>query len=313
VRTYFAPGKIMLCGEYFVTLGIEALALPTQLGQVLRVWEFESPDEWKLVWQSKRSDGSVWFELTLSMEQLLLTPEELDDEFSNNPIAIKLIELLLALPTTAWKRGISVRFETEMEFNSEWGLGSSSSLVVLLSKWACTDPMVLQKKVFGGSGYDAAVSYAAKPIVYWLKDEQPNWSDWSLPKEMTSGWWVIMVGKKQNSRHSLAEVKEKVDSFIDEPFLYHQMLQLMKRLKEAKDLQTMESGLELHQAIVCAMLGLKNPYQTFGWKPVKEGICKWLGAWGGDMMLVNDVFYSEYSEQLDTMLKFRWNDLVIHQ
>jgi len=313
VKTYFAPGKVLLCGEYFVTLGIEALALPTHLGQILRVWEFEAKDSWKMVWQSKRADGSIWFEVSFSMEQLLLTPEELEDEFSSNPIALKLIELLLALPSSVWKRGTSIRFETELEFDSDWGLGSSSSLVVLLSKWACMDPMVLQKKIFGGSGYDAAVSNTAKPIVYWLKDGEPNWSDWHLNKEFTQGWWVVMVGKKQNSRNSLASVKEKVDSFVDEPFLYHQMLQLMKRLKEANDLSTIEAGLELHQAITGVMLGLKNPYQTFGWKPVKEGVCKWLGAWGGDMMLVNDVFYKENSQDLNKMVKFRWNDLVINQ
>jgi len=313
VKSFYAPGKILLCGEYFVTIGIEALALPTKLGQHLRVWEFEAKNDWKLVWQSKRADGSVWFEMSVSMEQLLLTPEELEEEFAGNSVALRLIELLLALPASLWKRGISVRFESELEFDSAWGLGSSSSLVVTLARWANIDPMELQKKVFGGSGYDAAVAHSGKPIVYKLQDSQPQWMSWSLPPEFTKNWWVVMVGKKQNSRNSLAAVKDKVESFVEEPFLYHQMIQLMKRLKEANDLPTIEAGLELHQAIVAAMLGLQNPYQTFNWQPVKEGLCKWLGAWGGDMMLVNDIFYYKHRSEIDQMTKFRWNDLVINQ
>jgi mevalonate kinase len=218
VKSFFAPGKILLCGEYFVTIGIESLAFPTKLGQLLRVWEFESKNDWQLVWQSKRYDGSIWFEMTLSMEQLLLTPEELDEEFANNPVAQRLIEMILALPATIWKRGISVRFETELEFDSSWGLGSSSSLVVAMARWANMDPMVLQKKVFGGSGYDAAVAHSGKPIIYKLVNNEPHWMSWSLPREFTKDWYVVMVGKKQNSRHSLAAVKEKVESFVYEPF-----------------------------------------------------------------------------------------------
>lgn len=312
MKSFFAPGKILLCGEYFVTIGIESLAFPTKLGQSLRIWEFESKKDWQLVWQSKRADGTVWFEMTLSMEQLLLTPEELDDEFANNPVAQRLVELLLALPANIWKRGISVRFETELEFDSSWGLGSSSSLVVTMARWANMDPMVLQKKVFGGSGYDAAVAHCGKPIVYKLVNSEPNWMSWSLPTEFTKGWYVVMVGKKQNSRHSLAAVKEKVESFVDEPFLYHQMIQLMKRLKEATDLATIEAGLELYQAITAAMLGLKNPYQTYNWEPIKGGLCKWLGAWGGDMMLMNEVFYKKNKDQLEEMDIYRWNDLVVN-
>ncbi len=313
MKSFFAPGKILLCGEYFVTIGIESLALPTKVGQILRVWEFESKTDWKLVWQSKRSDGAIWFEISLSMEQLLLTPEELEEEFSGNPIALRLVDMLLALPTNCWKRGVSVRFETELEFDSSWGLGSSSSLVVTLARWANMDPMALQKKVFGGSGYDTAVAHSGKPIVYKLIDNEPNWMSWSLPSEFTKNWYVVMVGKKQNSRNSLASVKEKVESFVDEPFLYHQMIQLMKRLKEATDLSTIEAGLELYQAITVAMLGLKNPYQTYNWEPIKGGLCKWLGAWGGDMLLVNEVFYKKNRSNLEDMEIFRWNDLVINE
>ena len=33
----------MLCGEYAVTVGVEALAIPVVPGQWMYVWEFDSP------------------------------------------------------------------------------------------------------------------------------------------------------------------------------------------------------------------------------------------------------------------------------
>ena len=44
MRSYFAPGKIMLTGEYLVMNGFECLAVPTKLGQWMHVWEFETPE-----------------------------------------------------------------------------------------------------------------------------------------------------------------------------------------------------------------------------------------------------------------------------
>jgi len=54
MRSYFSPGKIMLCGEYAVTIGVEALAVPSVLGQWMYVWEFDSPAGGdRLIWESR--------------------------------------------------------------------------------------------------------------------------------------------------------------------------------------------------------------------------------------------------------------------
>jgi hypothetical protein len=74
MRSYFSPGKIMLCGEYAVTIGVEALAVPTDVGQWMHVWEFDSPAGGdRLIWEAKEKDGSTWlndsFALPLVMDQ----------------------------------------------------------------------------------------------------------------------------------------------------------------------------------------------------------------------------------------------------
>ena len=44
----------MLCGEYAVTVGVEALAIPVVPGQWMYVWEFDSPGGGdRLIWEAK--------------------------------------------------------------------------------------------------------------------------------------------------------------------------------------------------------------------------------------------------------------------
>lgn len=44
----------MLCGEYAVTIGVEALAVPVSVGQWMHVWEFDSPGgEHRILWRPR--------------------------------------------------------------------------------------------------------------------------------------------------------------------------------------------------------------------------------------------------------------------
>ena len=64
------------------------------------------------------------------------------------------------------KKGVS--FKTSMNFNHNWGLGSSSTLIHNLSKWADVEPFSVYWKVTSGSGYDLASCKYDKPIIYQL-------------------------------------------------------------------------------------------------------------------------------------------------
>ena len=62
-----------------------------------------------------------------------------------------------------------------MNFNHNWGLGSSSTLIHNLSKWADVEPFSVYWKVTSGSGYDLASCKYDKPIIYQLiKSETPK-------------------------------------------------------------------------------------------------------------------------------------------
>jgi len=312
MKAFYAPGKVMLCGEYTVTIGQEALALPTQLGQWMRVWEFEMKDEWKLVWQSQDIDGQAWWNMSFSLEQFLVDSDTVFEEFADDAIALNLLKMLQQLPMKTWTPGKSVRIETHLQFPQEWGLGSSSTLCALLARWSLGDAQKIQQAVWGGSGYDVAVAEVGKPLVYWISGDEPNWAEWRLRPELSANWWILMPGNKQNSRESLRSVKERLLELQQEPFIMHQLKQIIDRIKLAEDVPTMEAGLEMYQAILGTMLEVDTPYQKMGWQPVRGGLCKWLGAWGGDMILVNENYLNHLGDEVKEWRKVRWNDLVIN-
>jgi hypothetical protein len=75
----------------------------------------------------------------------------------------------------------------------------------------------------------------------------------------------------------------------------------------------LEAGLEMWQAILAMSLELETPYQHFKFQSIKGGLCKWLGAWGGDMLLINDVFAESEQDALKKFQMVYWNDIVLNQ
>jgi len=60
-------------------------------------------------------------------------------------------------------------------------------------------------------------------------------------------------------------------------------------------------------------LFIPSTYDLLGIKPVNKGLCKWLGAWGGDMILVNQIILDAYPRAFENFNIVKWNDLVIHE
>jgi hypothetical protein len=121
----------------------------------------------------------------------------------------------------------------------------------------------------------------------------------------------LFLGKKQNSRSALSDVKAKLTAMKNDNFLMHQLQQVCAAVKLANQVPMLEAGLEMWQAILAMSLELETPYQHFKFQPVKGGVCKWLGAWGGDMLLINDVFEESEREALKKYQIISWNDIVV--
>ena len=301
----------MLCGEYAVTIGVEALALPVSLGQWMYVWEFDSPGGGdRLIWEAKEKDGSTWLNESFALP--LETMEAETEKSSERDRSREVLHSMLSMVAEGfWKTGKSYRIETLLEFDRSSGLGSSSTMVANFARFAGLDAQKVQQKVLGGSGYDVALAELGKGLVFWKNAEVANWDAWKLSADLTSKWKIVFLGKKQNSRNALADVKGKLMEIEKDDFLMHQLQQVCAAVKMANQVPMLEAGLEMWQAILAMSLGLETPYQHFKFQPTKGGLCKWLGAWGGDMLLINDVFEESEREALKKYKIVDWNQLVL--
>jgi len=162
LSNWYAHGKLLLTGEYLVLEGAFALALPLKYGQSFSV---KKNTDGLLTWQANYLQ-KPWFSAKFSLPNLKLL------SFDNENLALRLHEILLQLQKMkpgffSEKQGFLIN--TELDFNPEYGFGSSSTFIANLARWAHVDPFQLQKNTFGGSGYDIACALSGKPLFFQLK------------------------------------------------------------------------------------------------------------------------------------------------
>ena len=152
-KQYHSNGKFLLTGEYLVLKGALALALPLKLGQDLEVEQLETNNE-QIQWKAWRSEGR-WFSVTLNRDNLVNFSTDDPDK------AMRLCQILKAVKQLNPKafEGNDLKFTTRLDFDPNWGLGSSSTLIANLARWANVNPYELLKLTFGGSGYDLIISW----------------------------------------------------------------------------------------------------------------------------------------------------------
>jgi len=275
-HSFRAHGKLLLFGEYFVLDGCKALAWPTRFGQSLEV----SKDDVLvkgLYWKSINYKGEIWFEAYFDEELNLL--HGLGDE-----IAVRLQKFLMharALNPAFLKDGFYHEAIITADYPSEWGLGSSSTLIYLIAQWAEVDAMELFFRSFTGSGYDIACAGASGPILYQLeKEKQAIWKEIALSKEDLQGVYFVYLGKKQDSREGIAHY-QKHKSEAKETVT--QLDTLIEDFLKNRDRKHLLSSILKSESIIGSTLNLPLVKdQFFADFP---GEIKSLGAWGGDFVM----------------------------
>ena len=178
-KKYYAHGKLLITGEYAVLDGAIALAIPTKKGQWLEVIPQALTDN--INWTSIDVEGNEWFNATFSSSLEII-------KTSSNKIARtlqKILQSTFELNANFKKDIIGTKVLTTLEFDRNWGLGSSSTLINLIAQWATVDPFILLQNSFGGSGYDIACANAAGPILFQNTNPpiitpvnfSPEWTD----------------------------------------------------------------------------------------------------------------------------------------
>lgn len=265
----------MLTAEYFVLDGAISLALPTIQGQKLSVVGAEKK-EYFIHWQSIVQD-EVWldFQLTENNKIILLKGEQEKATIIQELLNIVQQEKPLLLQNT-----FSYKIKIEADFPRNWGLGSSSTLIGNMAKWSGINGFILNKKIFGGSGYDISVALEGQPILYWLENKEPNYKVVPIHFPFAQNLFFIHLNQKQNSREGIAHYKQLN---IDKQPIIRQLNEITESIFQGESLQQFENLLNQHEDIIAQSLQLQKVKDLFFadyWGSVKS-----LGAWGGDFVL----------------------------
>ena len=295
---YQAHGKFLLTGEYLVLKGALALAIPLKLGQTLSV---ETRHGMSLQWDANNPNGP-WFSVTLN-------PKNLDIiDCDNQPKAEKLVQILKAvceLKPNAFNDGL--HFETYLDFDPNWGLGSSSTLIANLARWADVNPYELLKMTFGGSGYDIACATAEGPIYFQLSSTESALRQAQGPKVVkpveieirrsqtptptvepinftppfADHLFFIYQGKKQSSSKEVKAFLLKANP-VDLQKDIEAISGISRAVPKCESLDEFAMLMQCHERIITRCIGQEPVQKRF---PDFEGVLKSLGAWGGDFIL----------------------------
>jgi mevalonate kinase len=273
---YYGHGKLLLSGEYVVMDGAKSIALPTHMGQSLAV-KYRPSNQPLLYWKSYDPNGKLWFEATYEPWHFKCLN---NDSYEAKFLSEVLIEVR--------KQNIhflrdeqDVIIETRLEFDLEWGLGSSSTLLYNIAQWGYVSPFELAKKCMGGSGYDIAAAQSMGPISYQLTNGSPSWESIDFNPWFKDNIYFVYTGRKMNTRDAIATYKA-LDIPNRKDIVKH-ISHLSQSMVESVDLNEFNDHIFEHENILSQALGLtKIQAEYFA---DFEGAIKSLGAWGGDFLL----------------------------
>ena len=305
MKTYTANGKLLLTGEYLVLKGALALAIPVRLGQTMLVRHCEEHSDKAIQWHAYKPEGH-WFSTILNLDTLELI--ECDDQ----PKAEKLSQILKAvreLNPSVFEEGRCAHrlyIETHLDFDPEWGLGSSSTLIANLAQWAEVDPYKLLKMTFGGSGYDIACANAQTPVFYQLEYDEPQVRSAAFNPSFAEHLFFVYQGKKQRSSKEVKSFNERMLDYDcrDDVEAISEISLALPNITTIDDFQRF---MDIHEDILAHCLD-RNPVKLHF--PDFEGSLKSLGAWGGDFLLAATKWPFEqvkayfHSKGLDTIFKY---------
>ena len=271
---FYSNGKILITGEYFVLNGALSLALPTVYGQYL---EINDNDSNIINWSSYNKNKEIWFKCELDKDSLKV---KYSSSKEVSEIIKELISFIREKESNFLKSNGSI-ISTELTFDKDWGLGSSSTLINNLSKFSGVDPYELNTKFFNGSGYDIACADSSSSLLYRLNDNKKEVEKINFNPSFRDKLHFIYLNKKQNSLDEIKSFREKINSKIG----ITEISDITKKIILCKDQLEFNSLIKEHENIVSKLTSKEKVkdklFNDF------DGEIKSLGAWGGDFILAS--------------------------
>ena len=275
MKKFRSNGKLFLIGEYIVMDGAKAFALPTKFGQCLFVED--SSEENCINWKATKHDDSVWFEAKFSLDALVIIST------TNEKITQSLQHILLqakSLNPDFFQTNKDYSCLTKLEYPQEWGLGSSSTLIDLISQWIEINPFELNRLTFNTSGYDIACAHHHQPILF---SNQPKIEveELDLNWDFTDQLFFVYLNQKQDTQ---AVVGNHYKNKPKDWQMVEELSEMVVQATKVQSLSELESILDNYQNRLGAFMQIPQAKELYF--PDYEGSVKSLGAWGGDFVLV---------------------------
>lgn len=295
----FSPGKLMLTSEYVAVDGALVLAVPTKLGQEL--FFTENDDQQSLVHWQAYHQNQLWLDAKIDYKNWEIT--ETNNQKASEFI-LKILKNVQSFSETKFNSDVSYHLKTNLQFPSDFGLGSSSTLMSNLGEWAEINPFILNEESLGGSGYDVAVAKENSAILYSRFPERTYHKinfDPSFKDELI----FIHLNQKQDTREGISHYKSKPTSTE----LINQYSELTKMIVESHNLEEFSQLMTIHEQKLSDFLGIPSVKEKYFQNC--PSFVKSLGAWGGDFVLTSKFGdYEAYFKSQSFDKIFSWNDLI---
>tara|TARA_A100001011_G_scaffold214616_1_gene222680 strand:+ start:22224 stop:23120 length:897 start_codon:yes stop_codon:yes gene_type:complete len=298
MKSFYSNGKVLLTGEYSVLNGSLAIGLPTKMGQDMLV---ENILNEKISWLSFNMNSEKWFECLFDLKSLNVLGT------SDKNISLRLKKILESsrdLNSKFLKTGKKII--TNLDFDYKWGLGTSSTLINNISKWAEINPYELLKKTFGGSGYDLACAEANSPILFSLNSGKEKVIPVNFNPILKKNLFFIYQNKKQNTKKSLEEYQNQ--NLFDKSTI-NRISKISQDLMSTSNINEFRKLIDYHENIMSSVLKIDSINKKFR---DYEGSIKSLGAWGGDFFLaVGPEDSLDYFKKRNYKIGYKYADFIL--
>jgi mevalonate kinase len=295
----FSPGKLMLTSEYFAVDGALVLAVPTKLGQ-----EFffeEKQDGKSIVFWEAYHQNKLWLKAVIDYKtwQILETNITSSAEF-----ILKTLKNVQSLSEIKFKNNDTYHLKTNLQFPSDYGLGSSSTLMNNLAEWSEVDPFHLNSISLGGSGYDIAVAHAKSAVLFQNKPEI-YFEKINFNPKFKNELIFIHLNQKQDSREAIQLYRSKIKSQI----VVNEFSNLTRNILLCNELENFSELMMIHEQKISDFIEIPTVKSRFF--SDCPSFVKSLGAWGGDFVMSSKFAgFKDYFWGKGFTTVFEWNEII---
>ena len=261
-----------------------------------------------LFWKSYDTEENEWFFAQISLYDFsaVKTTDEKKAEYLKNLLksAVRLNSEFLS----KWN-GFDVK--TYLEFDRDWGLGSSSSLTYMVAQWADVNPLLLHFKCYNGSGFDVACAGAELPITYQIDGDTINYTEIDFDPSFKDQLYFAYLNKKQSSKTAIEDYMKVAKK---RKTMAKKLTDITSSIIKCQSLSSFVGLMKEHEAIIQEHVGLTPVSSQLGLENFEGGI-KSLGAWGGDFIMAASSEGPEYvnnyfaDKGLQTVIPY--NDMIL--